>query len=607
MLSRKTVLLEQSHSLLLNHVVLDRPILPATGYFDLVLEVAAEFDEVAQTSGTLPWKVSNAFWFSPLSVPGASLAVDIEWDGPAYRVVSGEPHARTVHASGVWERMESDSAPLSGRGALPYRLDRAGIYGAFTRSGIRYGDALRCLTAFVYGPEGGGGTLVRQQVGLGRTECFPDILDAAVQCALLWVRQMRPQAELCVPFSLREISVRGVPGATCRCELTLCAEAKDNRSYFSFDLQLLDESGSPLVEMKDLCVRPFRSGGGHADGGKDADANVPPARWIVASTFTAEPIEEPLRELCSRLQWDAQVQFAPYNQLFQELLDPQSLVSTNRRGANLFPIRLEDFQDRAADTAPELPTASRDAVLEGCERHALPNGMEIAHLNSYETRYLYDEIFVQRTYLKQGIVVEEGDVVIDIGANIGMFSMFVARHCKGVRLLACEPSPATYEVLRRNLALHAPGAVALPFGVADEDRDATFHFYPKSSVFSGFHVNDQEDRHALRQAMANEFAQRFGDGEDEALRQHLDAMVDARLQKEAYTCRLRSLSSLMREHQIDSIGLLKVDAEKCEWDILRSISPEEWQKIRQIVVELHDSEDGELSRRITALLRYNGF
>ncbi|MEO1189750.1 MAG: FkbM family methyltransferase, partial [Pseudomonadota bacterium] len=213
----------------------------------------------------------------------------------------------------------------------------------------------------------------------------------------------------------------------------------------------------------------------------------------------------------------------------------------------------------------------------------------------------------QQTYLKQGIVLEEGDVVVDIGANIGMFSMFVAQHCKGARIFACEPSPAAFDVLQRNLSLHAAQAKALNCGVADEDREADFVFYPKSSVFSGFHADDREDGQALRQAMVNEFSQRYEGADTEAVGAHIDGLLGARLEKETYRCQLRSLSSLMKEHQIEEIGLLKVDAEKCEWDILRSIDRDDWKKIRQIVVEVHDTGRGELSAKVAKLLREQGF
>ncbi|RNM14882.1 FkbM family methyltransferase, partial [Dickeya undicola] len=95
---------------------------------------------------------------------------------------------------------------------------------------------------------------------------------------------------------------------------------------------------------------------------------------------------------------------------------------------------------------------------------------------------------------------------------------------------------------------------------------------------------------------------RFSDTDSDAIRDHLDDMIGDRLQKQTYQVRMRSLASIMQEHHIETIGLLKVDAEKCEWDILSSITDEIWPNIRQVVVEVHDKE-GTTANKIAQLLR----
>jgi hypothetical protein len=85
----------------------------------------------------------------------------------------------------------------------------------------------------------------------------------------------------------------------------------------------------------------------------------------------------------------------------------------------------------------------------------------------------------------------------------------------------------------------------------------------------------------------------------------LDEMVDERLTSERITCRFRTLSDVMREHGVERIDLLKIDAEKSESDVLAGIRDEDWPKIRQIVVEVHDV-DGRLDQ-ITSLLDRRGY
>lgn len=73
----------------------------------------------------------------------------------------------------------------------------------------------------------------------------------------------------------------------------------------------------------------------------------------IAATFTAEPLQDALAFWADKLQWQAEIAFASYNQVFQELLDPASLVSTNKSGVNIILVRPEDWQAQTAEGAQE--------------------------------------------------------------------------------------------------------------------------------------------------------------------------------------------------------------------------------------------------------------
>ena len=82
----------------------------------------------------------------------------------------------------------------------------------------------------------------------------------------------------------------------------------------------------------------------------------------------------------------------------------------------------------------------------------LPNGMEIVGINPYETKFLYDEIFVQELYGSHGIEVGPGDIVMDVGANIGMFALYMQRRFSPRQVFCFEPAPHCFEALTMNLA-----------------------------------------------------------------------------------------------------------------------------------------------------------
>ena len=75
---------------------------------------------------------------------------------------------------------------------------------------------------------------------------------------------------------------------------------------------------------------------------------------VVAATFTAEPVEESLRFWMNELDVPCEVQFAPFSQVFQQLLDPQSQLSRNPSGMNVILVRLEDWMGERAQTFEAL-------------------------------------------------------------------------------------------------------------------------------------------------------------------------------------------------------------------------------------------------------------
>ena len=88
---------------------------------------------------------------------------------------------------------------------------------------------------------------------------------------------------------------------------------------------------------------------------------IPPQKLelVVTSAFTAQPLEDSLAFWMAQLGLPARVRFAPYSQVFQQLLDPASLLSRNREGANIILLRLEDWAQQF-----DGPPAALAALLE---------------------------------------------------------------------------------------------------------------------------------------------------------------------------------------------------------------------------------------------------
>jgi amino acid adenylation domain-containing protein/FkbM family methyltransferase len=228
------------------------------------------------------------------------------------------------------------------------------------------------------------------------------------------------------------------------------------------------------------------------------------------------------------------------------------------------------------------------------ELFPLPNSLRVFHLNRTETQWLYNEIFIDQSYMKHGITLADGDCVFDVGANIGLFTLFVHSKCPNAVVYAFEPIPPIFEVLQKNSALYGLNTHLFQYGLSSETAKAEFTFYPHFSAMSGAYADVQEDEEVTRATLRNS---------SDLLTQYTDELLAGRFRSETFVCQLRTLSEVMRENTVQHIDLLKIDVEKSELDVLDGIQEEDWQKIGQIVVEVHD-RDGRLDQTVDLLKRH---
>ncbi|HXC70887.1 MAG TPA: amino acid adenylation domain-containing protein, partial [Pyrinomonadaceae bacterium] len=261
------------------------------------------------------------------------------------------------------------------------------------------------------------------------------------------------------------------------------------------------------------------------------------------------------------------------------------------------------LDEQHAFTARQLLRYKREGLLARLGSTELPNGMTIIHHSKNEADYLYQEIFEEQSYFAHGIQLEPGACVFDVGANIGLFSLFVGQVCEGARIYAFEPIPQVFKVLRANSQLYGLNARLFECGISSEARTETFTYYPHLSLMSGLFADDRVAQSLIKSFEVNR--QRLGEGMALPSDEALDELLQDRLVSEPVECRLRTISDVIAEEGVEQIDLLKIDAENSELHVLQGIVPSDWAKIKQVVVEVEDRE--QRLEQITDLLRSNGF
>lgn len=238
------------------------------------------------------------------------------------------------------------------------------------------------------------------------------------------------------------------------------------------------------------------------------------------------------------------------------------------------------------------------------ESYTLQNGIKIYNHNSYETRLLDEEIFKDHIYVQNGIVLKENAVVFDVGANIGMFSLFCKTVSRTIKVHSFEPIPDTFEILKSNSERYSLDLQLHSVAVSDKEATVPFVFYPKISGLSGIASARGKDKKET-QLILQDFVKNGSNAassvvEDSILAPEMDTYFDAK----EYECKTQTLSNILRETKVSKIDLLKIDVEGSELAVLKGIEENDWDKIDQIVVE---TQGIEITEEIQTLLESKGF
>ena len=261
----------------------------------------------------------------------------------------------------------------------------------------------------------------------------------------------------------------------------------------------------------------------------------------------------------------------------------------------------------------------------------LPNGMNVTYLKStggdWEIPATYRHI---KEDFKNGIRVTQGSTVVDIGANIGLFSLFVHELCHAkVTLYAFEPVPLTFNALETNFnRCNRDNLHAFPFGISAKAGNASLCYYPHAAALSTFHPEHMEaGLKEMLKAVERDpgnlpgFFKKEGNPGPEPTVANVPTIPNVPnkrfnrmrailglktvFQHETISCQVKTLSQVIREQNIQEIDLLKVDVNGSEGDIFNGIEPGDWSIIKQVVVEVPGT--GENPGKLTALLKKQGF
>ncbi len=165
--------------------------------------------------------------------------------------------------------------------------------------------------------------------------------------------------------------------------------------------------------------------------------------------------------------------------------------------------------------------------------------------------YIIFENWRLRVYTKGPISIRPKDTVVDIGAQIGCFSIYAAQLAKDGTVYAYEPHPGNFELLKKNKKLNKIKNLRIfNTGVSN-----------KKGFSKLFLSEDNSGAHSIFEADTKKFL----------------------------AFKTTTLAEIVKK--IGKINFLKIDAEGAEYPILLSSGEETFNLIDKIVLEYHDCLD----------------
>jgi FkbM family methyltransferase len=204
-------------------------------------------------------------------------------------------------------------------------------------------------------------------------------------------------------------------------------------------------------------------------------------------------------------------------------------------------------------------------------------------------------------------------VVLDVGANLGLFALRVLEVAPRARLFCFEPVATTFGCLRRNVGERAH---CTQLALAEASGPLELSYFPRSPGNATAHPELKLDEaRAFADGATLSWVWRFDKLAASLLalfyrlRRWILRRAFARVYEQAVKVEVEAttLDRVIADGALASIDLLKIDIEGSERAVLAGLSDDNLRRVKQLVVEITPSYKCELIPLLERRLRACGF
>jgi len=209
-------------------------------------------------------------------------------------------------------------------------------------------------------------------------------------------------------------------------------------------------------------------------------------------------------------------------------------------------------------------------VIKGRVTYTLIDGSTYTLRANTNDRNIFNEVLLHKMYNPPGFEINKGDIVVDIGAHVGIFSTFAAKDAS--KVYSFEPFSENFELLLINKKNNKRDNIIVY-------NKAVYSQAGKKTLFLD---KDNKGGHSFYQ----------------------DYLKNRQDKIETETI---SLQDVFLQNGISKVNFLKIDCEGSEYDILFNCPKEVLSKVEKISMEYHTIDDNHNVTKLQSFLEENGF
>ena len=180
----------------------------------------------------------------------------------------------------------------------------------------------------------------------------------------------------------------------------------------------------------------------------------------------------------------------------------------------------------------------------------------------------FTSVWLDEEYSKPKFEIETDDVVLDIGAHIGLFTLFASQFCTNGKIYCFEPIKENFELLQENIKMNNLENVII-FNVAVSDQTTPIEIF----------LNEDFSGHSM----------------------YVPSLQPIYVES-------TTIEKIFNDNHINNFDFVKIDCEGAEYPIIDSIPDSYYKKIKKMIIEYHflDSKP-ELLQNLIKKLEKNTF